>query len=425
MKEIASNNNQVGHKFIKVLGMSVLTLLMLVNIVGAAPFAYITNYAYSSVSVIDTATNSVTAIVDVGHDPVGVAVSSDEKKVYVTNEGSDNVSVIDAATNKVSATVDVGNDPWGVAVTPDGTKVYVANFFDGNVSVINTATNKITATVDVGKWPKRVAVTLDGKKVYVANSWSDNVSVIDTDTNNIIATVKVKLPEGFAVTADGTKVYATNIGDRTTSVIDRDPAVRRAGRVVHPPGADPARAGRDAHGGRVRPACGEPGVVLVTSGPGATNTITGIFTAQMDSVPMVVITGQQAVGSLGLDSFQEADVSGIALPVVKHSYLVKNAADIPRVIREAFHLSRTGRPGPVLIDVPKDCAAATIDCREDEAMRLPGYRVPDEVDAAAVAEAARLLAAARRPVLLVGHGVVIWEPGPRSARSPSGCGSPW
>jgi len=154
-------------------------------------------------------------------------------------------------------------------------------------------------------------------------------------------------------------------------------------------------------------ACGEPGVVLVTSGPGATNTITGIFTAQMDSVPMVVITGQQAVGSLGLDSFQEADVSGIALPVVKHSYLVKNAADIPRVIREAFHLSRTGRPGPVLIDVPKDCAAATIDYREDEAMRLPGYRVPDEVDAAAVAEAAKLLAAARRPVLLVGHGVVI------------------
>jgi acetolactate synthase-1/2/3 large subunit len=154
-------------------------------------------------------------------------------------------------------------------------------------------------------------------------------------------------------------------------------------------------------------ACGEPGVVLVTSGPGATNTITGIFTAQMDSVPMVVITGQQAVGSLGLDSFQEADVSGIALPVVKHSYLVKNAADIPRVIREAFHLSRTGRPGPVLIDVPKDCSAAMIDFRDDEALRLPGYRVPDEVDGAAVAKAAALLAAARRPVLLVGHGVVI------------------
>jgi acetolactate synthase I/II/III large subunit len=154
-------------------------------------------------------------------------------------------------------------------------------------------------------------------------------------------------------------------------------------------------------------ACGEPGVVLVTSGPGATNTITGIFTAQMDSVPMVVITGQQSVGSLGLDSFQEADVSGIALPVVKHSYLVKNAADIPRIIREAFHLSRTGRPGPVLIDVPKDCSAAVIDYREDDAMRLPGYRVPEAVDGAAVAEAARLLAGAKRPVLLVGHGVVI------------------
>ena len=154
-------------------------------------------------------------------------------------------------------------------------------------------------------------------------------------------------------------------------------------------------------------ACGEPGVVLVTSGPGATNTITGILTAQMDSVPMVVITGQQAVASLGLDAFQEADVSGISLPVVKHSYLVKNAADIPRVVREAFYLSRTGRPGPVLIDIPKDCATATIDFRDDEELRLPGYRIPDAVDGEAVAAAAGFLRAAARPVLLAGHGVVI------------------
>jgi acetolactate synthase-1/2/3 large subunit len=154
-------------------------------------------------------------------------------------------------------------------------------------------------------------------------------------------------------------------------------------------------------------ACGEPAVVLVTSGPGATNTITGILTAQSDSVPMVVITGQQAVASLGLDAFQEADVSGISLPVVKHSYLVKNAADIPRIVREAFYLSRTGRPGPVLIDVPKDCATAMIDFRDDAPLRLPGYRVPEEVDAAAVEHAAELLRAARRPVILAGHGALI------------------
>ena len=154
-------------------------------------------------------------------------------------------------------------------------------------------------------------------------------------------------------------------------------------------------------------ACGEPAVVLVTSGPGATNTITGILTAQADSVPMIVITGQQSVGSLGLDAFQEADVSGISLPVVKHSYLVKNASDIPRVMREAFHLSRTGRPGPVLIDIPKDCSTATIDFRDDEPLRLPGYSVPDAADPAAIAKAAALLAAARRPLLLAGHGAVI------------------
>jgi acetolactate synthase-1/2/3 large subunit len=154
-------------------------------------------------------------------------------------------------------------------------------------------------------------------------------------------------------------------------------------------------------------ASGEPAVVLVTSGPGATNTITGILTAQADSVPMVVITGQQSVGSLGLDAFQEADVSGISLPVVKHSYLVKAASDIPRVIREAFHLSRTGRPGPVLIDVPKDCSTAVFDFDDSAALRLPGYAVPGQADAHAVRSAAGMLLAARRPLILAGHGTVI------------------
>ena len=103
-------------------------------------------------------------------------------------------------------------------------------------------------------------------------------------------------------------------------------------------------------------ATGKPGVVLVTSGPGATNTVSGIFTAKMDSVPLVVICGQQSVANLGTDAFQEVDVSGITFPIVKHSYLIKKATDIPRIVKEAFIIARTGRPGPVLIDIPKNVA---------------------------------------------------------------------
>ncbi len=154
-------------------------------------------------------------------------------------------------------------------------------------------------------------------------------------------------------------------------------------------------------------ASGKPAVVLVTSGPGATNTITGILTAQMDSVPMVVITGQANVKDLGMDAFQEADVSGISLPIVKHSYLVKNASDIPRVLREAFYLAQSGRPGPVLVDIPRNCSNATIELKEDEEFHLPGYSVPGAGDPAQVACAARMLHAAKRPLLLVGHGAVI------------------
>src|SRR5262245_1695405 len=99
---------------------------------------------------------------------------------------------------------------------------------------------------------------------------------------------------------------------------------------------------------------GRPGVALVTSGPGATNTVTGLLTALMDSAPVIVISGQTITPMLGKDAFQEADVTGITYPVVKHSYLVKAARDLPRVIREAFHLATSGRPGPVLVDVPKD-----------------------------------------------------------------------
>jgi acetolactate synthase-1/2/3 large subunit len=154
-------------------------------------------------------------------------------------------------------------------------------------------------------------------------------------------------------------------------------------------------------------ATGNPGVVLVTSGPGATNTITGIMTAHMDSVPMVVLSGQQTKANLGLDSFQEADVTGISLPIVKHSYLVKDARDLNRIVREAFHLAKTGRPGPVLIDVPKDVASAKVDAGAEEAFHLPGYSVEETGDHGAIERAAEMLQAARRPVLLIGHGAVI------------------
>jgi acetolactate synthase-1/2/3 large subunit len=154
-------------------------------------------------------------------------------------------------------------------------------------------------------------------------------------------------------------------------------------------------------------ATGRPGVVLVTSGPGATNTVTGLLTALMDSVPVVVVTGQTITSMLGKDAFQEADVTGITYPVVKHSYLIKNAADIPRVIREAFHVATSGRPGPVLVDVPKDIGQGPCDAPFCDEVDLPGYEVASRGAPEAIAETARLLRAAKRPLLYVGHGAVI------------------
>ncbi|MCE9614426.1 MAG: biosynthetic-type acetolactate synthase large subunit [Lentisphaerae bacterium] len=155
-------------------------------------------------------------------------------------------------------------------------------------------------------------------------------------------------------------------------------------------------------------ATGRPGVVLVTSGPGATNTLTGIMTAHMDSVPMIVITGQQIRPMLGKDAFQEADIFDISMPIVKHSYLVKDTRDIARVVREAFHIASTGRPGPVLIDVPKDVSSAdfTGDLYPD--MDLPGYH-PERatVDQPTVMAIAEALSKSRQPVLLAGHGALI------------------
>jgi acetolactate synthase-1/2/3 large subunit len=158
-------------------------------------------------------------------------------------------------------------------------------------------------------------------------------------------------------------------------------------------------------------ASGRPGVVLVTSGPGATNTVTGLLTAQMDSSPVIVISGQTNQGNLGKDAFQEADVTGITYPVVKHSYLVRDARDIPRVVREAFHIATSGRPGPVLIDIPKDVSQGPCDAGFVEHVDLPGYHVPGAAAEDAVEKAARLIAQSRKPVLYVGHGAVISDAG--------------
>ena len=158
-------------------------------------------------------------------------------------------------------------------------------------------------------------------------------------------------------------------------------------------------------------ATGKPAVVLVTSGPGATNTLTGIMTAHMDSVPMLVVTGQQIRSMLGKDAFQEADIYGISMPIVKHSYLVKDTADLPRVAREAYHIATTGRPGPVLIDVPKDVSQADTPGSFDLDMQLPGYDVPDQGDHDTIAAVAEALSNAKRPLLLVGHGAMIAKAG--------------
>ncbi len=158
-------------------------------------------------------------------------------------------------------------------------------------------------------------------------------------------------------------------------------------------------------------ASGKVGVALVTSGPGATNAITGLLTAHMDSVPLVVICGQTITANLGLDAFQEADVSGISYPVVKYSYLVKKTANLPAVMKEAFYLATTGRPGPVLIDVPKDVSSALFEADFSVDMDLPGYRIPSGYDESSIEKAAAALSEAKRPLLLIGHGAVIADAG--------------
>ncbi|WP_347352061.1 acetolactate synthase large subunit [Intrasporangium sp.] len=153
-------------------------------------------------------------------------------------------------------------------------------------------------------------------------------------------------------------------------------------------------------------ATGKVGVCMVTSGPGATNLVTPLADAHMDSVPIVAITGQVPSGSIGSDAFQEADIRGITMPVTKHNYLVTDPARIPQIIAEAFHIARTGRPGPVLVDISKDALQATTTFAWPPKFDLPGYRPVTHPHGKQIREAARLMAAAERPVFYVGGGVV-------------------
>ena len=153
-------------------------------------------------------------------------------------------------------------------------------------------------------------------------------------------------------------------------------------------------------------ATGKVGVVLVTSGPGATNTVTGIATAFMDSIPLVVITGQVTRGVIGTDAFQESDIVGITMPVVKHSFLLQSCDDLTRTFREAFYIASTGRPGPVLIDIPSDLSGSEMVFHYPDSVNIPSYRPTYKGNAKQVRQAAGLIEQARRPLIYAGGGIV-------------------
>jgi acetolactate synthase-1/2/3 large subunit len=152
---------------------------------------------------------------------------------------------------------------------------------------------------------------------------------------------------------------------------------------------------------------GKPGVVVVTSGPGATNTVTGIADAYMDSIPLVVITGQVKSFLIGNDAFQEADVTGITRPITKHNYLVKDVNDLPRVLKEAFFLSMNGRPGPVLVDFPSDVSLTTFDFEYPEKVSIRGFKPTTEGHPGQIKKAAKLIKESKKPVVYTGGGVII------------------
>ncbi len=151
---------------------------------------------------------------------------------------------------------------------------------------------------------------------------------------------------------------------------------------------------------------GRPGVAMVTSGPAATNIVTPLCDAYMDSIPIVVITGQVAYSAIGSDAFQECDTTGITMPVTKHNWLVSDPQDIPQIVREAFHVATTGRPGPVLVDVPKDISNQTMDWYWPESVDLPGYKPTSLGEPEMIRQAARLIGESRRPVIYAGGGIL-------------------
>src|SRR3954464_10477526 len=153
-------------------------------------------------------------------------------------------------------------------------------------------------------------------------------------------------------------------------------------------------------------ASGRGGVALATSGPGATNMVTAIADAMMDSVPTVFVTGQVRTELLGTDGFQEADISGITMPAVKHSLMIQHPLEIPRAIHEAFHIARSGRPGPVVVDIPQDLSRADIEYEPVTDVRLPGYQPTTDGNTKQIRQAAKALATARRPVIYAGGGVI-------------------
>ncbi len=154
-------------------------------------------------------------------------------------------------------------------------------------------------------------------------------------------------------------------------------------------------------------ATGKPGVVIVTSGPGATNTVTGIATAYMDSIPVVVFTGQVPTALIGNDAFQEADIVGITRPCTKHNYLVKDINDLQRIIKEAFYIATTGRPGPVLVDIPKDVQNAPCELKYPDRVDLPSYQPTYRGHPGQVKKAVDLILSSKRPVIYAGGGVVL------------------
>ncbi len=152
---------------------------------------------------------------------------------------------------------------------------------------------------------------------------------------------------------------------------------------------------------------GRPGVVIATSGPGATNLVTGITDAMMDSLPLVIFTGQVARGVIGTDAFQEADVMAITTPITKHNYQVQDISDLPRIVKEAFHIASTGRPGPVLIDIPKDISAGEIfDAPEEGTINLPGYQPTTKPNPLQIKKLADAIAKSKKPVILAGAGIL-------------------